>query len=352
MRLSLSSWKALGTRVIQTVAVLGALLVPSVASAGVTYTFYPSGASAAPISNTTPGVNDLGDLDHAYYYAWNLSGLSKLANQGLVSASVTFRNLFNWNANSNVLHLDLLDAANPGAGAPVTSGTGNGGVTTPSGATVTVTSTVRSAADNAPATPTRQSDMTNDIFDSPTSVGTLDCSGTPTPAGCASTQGNWVNLSDRSFVAQNTDPSSTTTLKAALASLRDNVTGDGTNTAGDLTTRQTWAETLISPPGWTWSTGVNGGYDYTYTFTGSDRLTGPLSGQLLTLSNYISNGGDVALAFDPDCHFYNDGVSFKIVTNDLFTGASAVPEPASFLLLGTGLVMAARFRRRSPRANR
>lgn len=56
---------------------------------------------------------------------------------------------------------------------------------------------------------------------------------------------------------------------------------------------------------------------FTYTFTGS---------QLDTLATYAD--GSVGLAFDPDCHFGNTGVTFRVTT--------AVPEPAAILLLGAG----------------
>ncbi len=42
---------------------------------------------------------------------------------------------------------------------------------------------------------------------------------------------------------------------------------------------------------------------YTYTFTAS---------QLTTLMNYIGNGKNVALGFDSECHFFNDGITFSI----------------------------------------
>jgi hypothetical protein len=61
--------------------------------------------------------------------------------------------------------------------------------------------------------------------------------------------------------------------------------------------------------------------DYTYTFTAS---------QLATLATYITNGGDFAFGFSPDCHYYDSSVTFQFTT-----APAAVPEPTSILLLAT-----------------
>jgi PEP-CTERM motif len=54
--------------------------------------------------------------------------------------------------------------------------------------------------------------------------------------------------------------------------------------------------------------------------------------QLQALINYISNNNNIAFGFDPDCHFWNNGISFELMTSP-----QAVPEPTTMALLGTGL---------------
>jgi hypothetical protein len=66
--------------------------------------------------------------------------------------------------------------------------------------------------------------------------------------------------------------------------------------------------------------------DLTYSFTAGD----------IAALNVFATDGVFGIGFDPDCHFWNDGITLNIET---------IPEPATCLLLGLGALLAKRRKR-------
>lgn len=54
--------------------------------------------------------------------------------------------------------------------------------------------------------------------------------------------------------------------------------------------------------------------------------------QVATFAADLLNGSDVGLGFDPDCHFWNDGVTLEIEYN-------VIPEPGCAILITLGAVL-------------
>ncbi len=65
---------------------------------------------------------------------------------------------------------------------------------------------------------------------------------------------------------------------------------------------------------------------------------------LATLAEYSADG-NFGFGFDPDCHYFNDGVEFRLVTE-------VVPEPSTLALLGLGVGGLSAVRYRSRRRKR
>ena len=197
--------------------------------------------AAANTYSYTPSPADLYDLDHHSAYTWRIDNIS-LAGGPITAASITFKDIRNWDPNPNMLFIHLFDTAK------------NAGV--------------KSFIDNK----------------------TL--------------------LVTSAQIIDNFAPS-----MMKSNPLVDSKTGNTFLTNVSFTMTPT---------------------TFTYNFTAA---------QLAALQQYITNGKNIAFGFDPDCHFWNNGVTFNIVTG------YPVPEAGATLsLLGFSVGMLL-YARRKTRAN-
>jgi len=185
----------------------------------------------APVTaaNTGNGGPKQVDLDHHKAYTWRIDD-GRLAGKTITSATITIKNISNWDKNPNMLFIHLLDTAK---GAGITSFT--------------------------------------------------DATGTPVPS----------------------------------SQIKDNFAGSLYN-SNPLVAPGT-GNTFLTSQSFTTNPST-----FVYNFTAS---------QLQVLSAYFANG-NIALGLDPDCHFWNNGITLTVTTSD---NINEVPEPATMMLLGSGL---------------
>lgn len=197
----------------------------------------------------SPNPTDLNDLDHHMIYTWRLDNLPR---ETATSATISFSNIANWDANANKLFGHLLDDA-------------------------------------------RNAGVASFMDDMGTAGPVLDITDDFTNARNHSNP-NWL-------VAPGT---------------------------GD--TKLFGKSFTMTPTTWE------------YTFNAAE---------LVRLNQYLADG-TIAFGFDPDCHYFNDGITFSLTfSSTTLPGASPIPEPRTVLPLGTVMVLGAcmhlRTRRRAER---
>jgi PEP-CTERM motif len=240
--------------------VLAAALLLAVPAATLADTITFSPTPTAPNTNgATDNTNEVDyngginqfDLDHHRSYTWRLSNVIIPPGQVITGASITFRNIANWDTNANTLFVHLLDTARSFGSATSTRSATVDGVT---------------------------------WF--------TDATGSPVPSSQIS---DYFAGDDSALVSAGTGDT-------FLFQQSFNMVGQG----GYVAT------------------------DFTYNFNPA---------QLAALAAYIANGNSLAFGFDPDCHYWNNGIVFTIQT-------ATVPEPATLALLGAGLSSASFYLRR------
>lgn len=103
-------------------------------------------------------------------------------------------------------------------------------------------------------------------------------------------------------------------------------------------------------PGWLVAAGTKDTLlaNPSFTTTPSSYTINFNASQLAALRDYIASGNDVAFGLDPDCHFFNDSVTFTMNLTPVPEAATVVP--AACLIISTTLLEIRRRRRRGPAA--
>src|SRR5215510_2005083 len=99
-------------RIFPLAAAFALFILPATAFAD-TLTFTTSATAANSNSSTNnQGGSGQFDLDHTKAYTWKINNIVLPAGQSILSASITIKNISNWDTNANRLFVHLLNTAN------------------------------------------------------------------------------------------------------------------------------------------------------------------------------------------------------------------------------------------------
>ncbi len=275
-------------------AVLAGVVVLTGSASATTLSYNSWSYSGGTLSGQSVDPNEY-PLNEFYMSAWGIGGIN-LNGQHITSATITINNIANWAGSTDELFIHLLDTA-------------------------TNLNAVTQLEDNTSGV---EPTSFTDYFlpgNYPVTTGSYPYNVPYNMVGSTvnnlipNANVNNIALNDGSYsYAKNTIGSITGPGLPANFSVSNMTFNQGNSTDSACTNGN--------------PTGVldcDVGGTFTYTFSSAD---------LTALAADIANGSDVALGFNPDCHLWNDGITFTINTAP---SGSGVPEPATLSLLAMGL---------------
>jgi hypothetical protein len=308
-----------------TLALLASVLMPATNAFATTFTFLSSDSSG--------NKSDMMDLDHDYYYGWSIVnpraqalGLELSSGRSTIqSATLQFKNIYNWTYEANdQLNSFLLSAPPPFPGSSVSVPVVIDGV--PQGHYLyTFQKTTVSTKTNTTGTAPSGYTLTGWVAAPPDKKGKVVTTYTYTKTTISTTT-NITGIAPGGYT------------KVGEKFVPDMVTlGAGVKLSSDLWERSD-KESL---------TDVNWGVDsYRIRDINNDPLnpwhdaTGGVpknwtltyaldEGSINSLYEYALDGS-FGIGIDPDCHYFNDGVVFTVVT-------APIPEPETYTMMLAGL---------------
>lgn len=300
-----------------------------------------------------PGTTALQSLDHANLYTWGMDW-SLPSHLQVTGATLRINGLYDWTAPDpgNILRIHLLDSATPTVMLQTTT-------------TNTVTSVYRQTkteyknssgnvvysstsgktylSNPPPASVTTETEISkpgpfssgvNSLGVGGTVVSYVDDPSFTIDVDNFTSGGVTKNLSSPSPTTANTSTVVSSTSTPSMYGLTKVVTvREYTTTKTEISKKEVYTWDSVTPlTSYSDNDGPATKVNLVYSFS---------STQLDALQAYLTNGNDFALGFDPDCHFYDKGVSLEVYYANVPDASSS----ALLLALSLGGLAVARRRR-------